>query len=766
MRRRTLMLSIITASIVCSTGFLGSVIIRKFSEMRQEGLALRQSTAWAHASSEMPKPLNLFDKARQKIKQGTAMAASTFHPTASILKKNGSVCSHPVCRKQATYLRGKIDETQEPCEDFYSYVCSAKWSGKDRTADTATYQDQTTGKLLYDLQKMFHRYFEHHNTTYYNFPSAFVSQALFFVPNCTSIYSRNGVGWDPWQELLTRLGLDGWPFSFSLEKRNVSQIAGLVDGTLGVFPFVELLLANEYDGHYVIQLDTPQTVLRRHQLWYTHENLFNYTQLVARAFSTLRVIKNVEILAENIAILELRLEDAISLKKFVPIQNRPKVISQIPHSAKWSWSRYLNAIFGYSVSMGVHAEVLAQEYFSDLAVIMDNTSYTTLANYIGFRTMVHLSAVLPDEVEFLVPLSHDHPIVGVGERFQACTRLLERMYPYGVRVFLRMTLGDPDPLRYSPILDTDMTSMFNITQQLVANLVSNAFWFNPVERLIARQKIMNVAFDFMGTVKDLSLPALYYGTKVPPFNGKKVLQSFFVIQSNTKRIYYDPWHRTMDFDNQYHISSLRPDFEYIYGKNALYIPYAVVAFLREVAGTMEPIFAPIVAQFVLRGLYKAVDESGSSVDHHTRTREWWSTETTRKYSYIKDCFFKQYKSEMAVKSPDIDIITDMDSNIVDNGIMVPLYDYYLTLLGMDSETARRTRAPFGTFTVEQLFFIYFAISRCDQRGAEFAKRQLGFGLTPANIKVNLPLKNFPKFAEAFGCQRGNEMCPQDRCLIW
>lgn len=74
----------------------------------------------------------LFDRARQRMEKGTMAAASTFHPTVSI-PRNGSVCSHPVCQKQASYIRGKIDDTQEPCEDFYSYVCSARWSKKDRT---------------------------------------------------------------------------------------------------------------------------------------------------------------------------------------------------------------------------------------------------------------------------------------------------------------------------------------------------------------------------------------------------------------------------------------------------------------------------------------------------------------------------------------------------------------------------------------------------------------------------------------------------------
>lgn len=121
---------------------------------------------------------------------------------------------------------------------------------------------------------------------------------------------------------------------------------------------------------------------------------------------------------------------------------------------------------------------------------------------------------------------------------------------------------------------------------------------------------------------------------------------------------------------------------------------------------------------------------------------------------------------MQLKLPDIDMVGDMADNIADNAAVAPLYDYYLSRLGMDTLTARRTRAPFGGFTLEQIFFVYYALTQCDHRSLAYAKRVLGFGQTSPEIKVNIPLRNFAKFSEAFGCQPGNEMSPQDRCLVW
>lgn len=137
---------------------------------------------------------------------------------------------------------------------------------------------------------------------------------------------------------------------------------------------------------------------------------------------------------------------------------------------------------------------------------------------------------------------------------QACVHLLEHLYPFGMRTFLRMSLGEENPLRYATHFDVQMKRIFNETLEFFAKRAAAARWLNPVERIIAREKIANMEFVFMGTIADLNVPAAYYNPNAPEFLGAQLLQSYVGIQSNTRRVYYNPWfsdHKAWDYDNRY-----------------------------------------------------------------------------------------------------------------------------------------------------------------------------------------------------------------------
>lgn len=194
---------------------------------------------------------------------------------------------------------------------------------------------------------------------------------------------------------------------------------------------------------------------------------------------------------------------------------------------------------------------------------MDNTSCTTLFNYIGYRTLVQLAPLLPDDASFLVPLSHDDPVKGVPERLQACVHLLERLFPFGTRIFLRMSMDEDNPLRYMTHLDQQLEKTFNETRDLLSRRVVAARWLNPVERVIAKEKLFNMEFVFMGTVMDLNVPAAYYNPSAPQFLGSQLVKSYVDIQVNTRSIYYNPWssgRAEWDLDNRYGFR--RPNKEY------------------------------------------------------------------------------------------------------------------------------------------------------------------------------------------------------------
>ncbi|XP_077484577.1 uncharacterized protein LOC144094537 [Amblyomma americanum] len=350
----------------------------------------------------------------------------------------------------------------------------------------------------------------------------------------------------------------------------------------------------------------------------------------------------------------MRLENALGLRgspSFGGTRQRPP--DALPSSRhNWHWRSYIERLFAGNRRLherGGQAvdsvEVWAGEYLQDLAEIMDNSSRTALFNYVGYRLMVHLSPLLPDDAAFLVPLSHENAARAGSDRLQACGRLLERLFPFGTRVFLRMALGAEKRTR----LEQLMEDAFNDTRRLLSERVMNAPWFNPVERVIAREKLADTQFVFLGAVRDLNVPTAYYDPNGPYFDGARLLTSYVEMQAHTRRLYYKPMtvgRQDWDFDNRYHVSSLRPGYEFVQGRNLLFVPYGVLAFARGVSQTLEAALEPVVTPFLLRGLLEAVDERGAWVDHQRRTRNWWSTATYRRFGALKDCFFGEYKAAM------------------------------------------------------------------------------------------------------------------------
>lgn len=67
----------------------------------------------------------------------------------------------------------------------------------------------------------------------------------------------------------------------------------------------------------------------------------------------------------------------------------------------------------------------------------------------------------------------------------------------------------------------------------------------------------------------------------------------------------------------------------------------------------------------------------------------------------------------------------------------------------------------GNVTANQLFFVYYALSRC-------GRPDLSGGGIKAVLQdsVNVPLMNLPEFANAFHCPEDSPMNPKNRCSFW
>ncbi|XP_075547608.1 neprilysin-1-like [Dermacentor variabilis] len=690
-----------------------------------------------------------------------------------------------MCERLEAYLGDTLDRDKDPCDDFYGYVCSRR---RGRVEAPLPVQSQGSSGLLYGIQRALSHYVASHKQAYQDFPGVFLNKAAYFLPNCTSTYSRNRLGWEPWQDVLKMADLQDWPHrrGLSLGDSRVSDTAAKIDALLGVFPFVQVRVKSEYERCCAVQLDAPSTVFKRHALWHARDPAPNYTDTVFGALTLLGYVPGSEELARDVAVLEMRLENALDLRGGPSFGgNRPRAPGELPVSRRsWHWRSYLETLLAGTASDARNGtskgggssrpavgsvEVWASEYLQDLAEVMENSSRTALFNYVGYRLMVHLSPLLPDDAAFLVPLSHEHAVRGGSDRLQACGRLLERLFPFGTRTFLRMVLSAQNQTHRPSQMEAFMEETFNDTRRLLAERVMFAHWFNPVERVIAREKLADAQFAFMGAVRDLNVPTAYYDPNGPYFDGTRLVRSYVEMQAHTRRIYYRPMtvgRVDWDFDNRYHVSSLRPGYEFVQGRNLLFVPYGVLGLARGATGELGAALEPAVAPFLLRGLLEAVDERGAGVDHRRRTRNWWSRTARKSFGAVKDCFFGEYKAAMqTILDKDVDVVRDMSALVAESLLLEPLYARYLRRLAMDAEAAHERRSPVAGHTFEQLFYVLYATAQCESRPG-IDQRRVSFGEAPARARVNVALRNHRPFAAAFGCQRGHDMRPKRTCPSW
>ncbi|KAH8020312.1 hypothetical protein HPB51_000592 [Rhipicephalus microplus] len=277
-----------------------------------------------------------------------------------------------------------------------------------------------------------------------------------------------------WQEvdcLLRRLGLSGWPLARVRPlDRSPSELAGLLDLRLGVFPIVRLSLRRHY-GRVTVQLDSTPLPLRLDQLSVPLKDIRSYVRSVERALSLLQgtAHKNQSggtpywgAAAAAIVELEQALERAQPHDSFV-YGARMIALSDFPRSRQWNWAEYLTIVPDNTALLLLTNRTLLVHEPKHLAFATEtlgSTSAAVLLNYLGYRALVHLAPLLPAETNCLLPLAPWADTV--PSRLAGCLRLLAHLHPTTFRFFAALESGQTE---YAPPKPEDSAEALFISAQ-------------------------------------------------------------------------------------------------------------------------------------------------------------------------------------------------------------------------------------------------------------------------------------------------------------
>ncbi len=157
------------------------------------------------------------------------------------------------------------------------------------------------------------------------------------------------------------------------------------------------------------------------------------------------------------------------------------------------------------------------------------------------------------------------------------------------------------------------------------------------------------------------------------------------------------------------------------------------------------------------------DDEGRQFDAEGNLRQWWTQASNQAFNQRAACVEKQYSAQTAIDELKVNGKLTLGENTADLG------GIKLAFLAMQAYAERQPALPEARFSAPQQFFLGYAQSWCSKYRDEFARvRAVTDPHSPPHLRVNVPLRNFPPFAQAFSCPAGAPMAlpEEQRCAVW
>jgi predicted metalloendopeptidase len=158
------------------------------------------------------------------------------------------------------------------------------------------------------------------------------------------------------------------------------------------------------------------------------------------------------------------------------------------------------------------------------------------------------------------------------------------------------------------------------------------------------------------------------------------------------------------------------------------------------------------------------DDLGAEFDASGNLKNWWTETDKKNFDERANCVVNQFSSFEAEPGLHLQGKLVSGESIADLGGLYVAYDAY-----MKSIEGKPRPADIDGFTPEQRFFLGWAQVWAEKYTPEWIRFQTQSDPHPlSRFRVNGPLSNMPKFAEAFQCKTGDPMVrePEKRCQIW
>ncbi|XP_077486418.1 neprilysin-1-like [Amblyomma americanum] len=683
-------------------------------------------------------------------------------------------CQTPFCRSMTDRFKSSLNWTISPCGDFYEFVCSS-WRTKKKGAfsQDSLYAEEVENTLkasLLDLPEQENQLyktgekqdFSENSTSPLSYAQTLIDLCMHDNNNNKSDREKQTEQSAHLRSLLTAVGLENWPYqNDSVSRADLWRTVVLLYRHLGLTTLVAVSVEKdpENDTALVISIDEPDIAIGLFGTkdvflpnWYSH--VVRGTMKMFSPYKYLNQAEKVLAFSEKLAeITSTRGErNYVEEAKMTTVHNLP------------SYAQFLGLLFDGIISVNEKTRLLVKNmrYLKALRTVIHMTENHDLLNYLGFRAVLHVSPLMFSEAFVELASVRMRQLTGHKKlgwpRWKACLRMLEDAMPF---VYQQAFFKANEKL----LSIERVTALLNDLKSTVLLAVSNFTWMDAADKIKARNILSDVGFEVFypswiredgGQAFSSLLPALPNSTDIELLS----VYSEFVRKNTERRLLtiadagfapYPEWKGS--------IFATYPKFDY--ETRSVYVPVALFNFSVPDTDAGLLFQTPRVATRIMTALVASLHRN--SYPHPglpvMPNPTEMLTRTTR-------CLQSQYRSiSNNLHDEKVRSVVTTTYDFLDNVAMEPAVSVFSKYV-VESGVAVQQEMLNLPLNSKQLFHVIYAADMCESGSSEQLRQQFAEdAMTQPRLRVVIPLRNTPSFAQAWNCSPEEPMNPTQKCKL-
>ncbi|KAF9808055.1 hypothetical protein SFRURICE_017227, partial [Spodoptera frugiperda] len=654
--------------------------------------------------------------------------------------KDQAVCLKGSCIYTASEVIRALDETQDPCEDFYEFACGG-WiknnpipEGKSSWGIFSKIELQNQLTIRYALEKV--------NLSN---PNDAEAKARIYYDACIDANETiEKLGEAPLLAVIKKLG--GWhilPSTMSKQPWDLQTLVQHVQNTYnlgGLFNWAVTEDDRNSSKHVIVVLDAYLDYMTRICV------LLGANKTESRAQMNKVILFETEL--ANITTPSEDRRDEEGLYNPYTIRQWQK---EVPFM---NWTMFFNDAFKM-ISDTERIVVYAPEYFKNLTKVIKKYSKTeedqrTLTSYMMWQVSRSLSTYLSKSFRDATKILRKALFgsEGTEESWRYCVTDTNNAVGFAVgAMFVREVFHGE--------AKTQGEIMINNIRNAFKRNLKNLDWMDAETRKAAEIKADAIT-DMIGFPdyilhKD-ELDKQYEELEVKPneYFENNIAFNVFSLKNDLNKL-DKPVNKTK-WVNAYYTPT----------KNQIVFPAGILQLPFYDGDNPKGVNYGAMGVVMGHELTHAFDDQGREYDRYGNLNQWWNNATIARFKRRAKCFQEQY-SNYSVDGVRLNGKQTLGENIADNGGLKASFHAYLDY----SRTAKvNLTLPGLKYNDRQLFFISFAQVWCSAMTKESTKMQIEKDdHTTAKYRVIGPIANLKEFSEEFNCPIGSKMNPRDKCEV-